>query len=210
MKMLTKRVVEKAIGDSPWHFANKVLYDLCRDHPKHVDKHIVIAKVLLIGRAYAAAIERRKTKQDGSDDFYLKTVGPQICNSKIDTWIESTYEYSNPSVHSTPSVLTAHNNLTTLFKKISGLEKRSLASKYLHFHRPELFFIYDSRAEVAMRELSHIVGRAERSTGAFDNNYRKFTNKCLALRDHINEQYGCVLNPRQIDNLLLSIHSRHK
>jgi hypothetical protein len=34
----------------------------------------------------------------------------------------------------------------------SGLNKRSLASKYLHFHVPELFYISDSRAyDDAMR-----------------------------------------------------------
>jgi len=38
-----------------------------------------------------------------------------------------------------------------LFSKISGLNKRSLASKYLHFHVPELFYISDSRAYDAMR-----------------------------------------------------------
>jgi len=43
--------------------------------------------------------------------------------------------------------------LTDIFTKISGIEKRSLSSKYLHFHFPDLFFLYDSRAVTSSRRL---------------------------------------------------------
>jgi hypothetical protein len=74
---------------SPWDFSNGVLYDLCRAHPAHDDESIVIAKMLLIGRAYSAAIERRKNKKqgEGSDDFYFEKVGPMLQKSQIDRWI---------------------------------------------------------------------------------------------------------------------------
>jgi len=37
------------------------------------------------------------------------------------------------------------NQLTDLFREISGLEKRSLASKYLHCHFLRATYIYDER-----------------------------------------------------------------
>lgn len=43
-------------------------------------------------------------------------------------------------------ILETHKLLMDTFYELTGLEKRSLASKYLHFHCPEMFFIYDSRA----------------------------------------------------------------
>jgi hypothetical protein len=42
----------------------------------------------------------------------------------------------------------------TVLRDLTGLEKRALASKYLHFHLPRLFFIYDSRAAGVMRRVS--------------------------------------------------------
>ena len=83
---LDRRRVLRAMRVSPWDFSNQVLYDLCRSHPAHDDESVVIAKMLLIGRAYSAAIERRKNKEQGAgtDTFYVETVGPMLRKSKID------------------------------------------------------------------------------------------------------------------------------
>jgi len=210
MSRITRQLIKKCSKESPWHFGNKVLYDLCRNHPDHRDKSVVIAKIWLIGRAYAAVIERRKNKEGGNGDFYLEEVAPKVCKSKIDTWIENASVHRSPSLNSITKILSAHGNLTALFNDISGLEKRSLASKYLHFHKPNLFFIYDTRAVAAMRKLSDIAGHAVPRDDLFDNEYHKFTNKCISLRDRIKKDYGVTLNPRQIDNLLLEIYSENK
>ena len=106
-----------------------------------------------------------------------------------------------------PRLLDVHHALTKLFEDLTGLEKRSLASKYLHFHFPRLFFLYDNRAIEAVSMLSQIAGPARRGNGKFDNEYRKFAGKCLRIRDHIKKQYKVVLTPRQLDNLLLNIYS---
>ncbi|MGQ0578153.1 MAG: hypothetical protein ACT4PQ_04490, partial [Betaproteobacteria bacterium] len=94
------------------------------------------------------------------------------------------------------------------FSEISDLEKRSLASKYLHFHVPKLFFIYDSRAVEAMREFSDVLPRAGRTDGTGDNEYRKFAEKCSALGAHCTNEFGLCPLPRQIDNLLLKVNER--
>jgi hypothetical protein len=169
---------------------------------------VIVAKIWSIGRAYAAAIERRRTKEDGNENFYLNRVAPVMANSKIDTWIANATDKDANFMTPSDTVLSAHRNLTELFSEITGLEKRSLASKYLHFHRPSLFYIYDARVVLGMRELSDIVGRAQRSDTNFDREYRPFTQKCITLRNRIWLDFKISLSPREIDNLLLEIHSK--
>jgi hypothetical protein len=193
---------------SPWDFSNRLLYDLCADHPAHSDTGEVLAKILLIGRVYAAAIERRKTKTDvQNDDYYISTVAPAIQGSHIDDWLEE----ARIAVPGTPAgfatLVAIHGNVTTLFSKISEMEKRSLASKYLHFHVPRLFYIFDSRAVKAMRHFSALLPRASRSDGAGDNEYRKFSEKCAHLISLCELEFGLIPLPRHIDNLLLGMHA---
>jgi hypothetical protein len=199
--------INAACAASPWDLGNRVLYDLCKKNPLHTEVPAVIAKVWLIGRSYAAAIERRRDKESQNDDFYVHSVAPRIIRSDIDTWIGSAEKYSGASDESFSTILSVHAAVTGLFSEISGLEKRSLASKYLHFHLPNLFYIYDTRAVEAMRLLSPLVGRARGCSEGYDNEYRKFAEKCLRLQTHINSTFKVSLTPRQIDNLLLHIHA---
>src|SRR5262245_1909405 len=132
MPVLDRRRVLRAMDANCWDFSNQVLYDLCRAHPTHEKESIVIAKILVIGRVYAAAIERRRSKkqEEGTDNFYVDTVAPMLMKSEIDRWIAE----ARASRPGTPSALTTlvkvHRDTTALFHEISGLEKRSLASKY--------------------------------------------------------------------------------
>jgi len=211
MPLDLRAAVELARLPSPWDAGNEVLYDLCTRHPFHTEVPAVIAKVWLIGRSYAAAIERRRNKADEeNDDFYVKKVGPEIVRSEIDIWIKAARQYERPSTESFGTLLEVHHRTTLLFREISGLEKRSLASKYLHFHVPSLFYIYDTRAVEALRELSAVVGRAGRATVPADNEYRRFSEKCLSLQQHIEKQFDVWLTPRDIDKLLLEVHAKNK
>ena len=213
MPLNLRTAIALAQAASPWGAGNEVLYELCRKHPLHTEVPFVIAKVWLIGRSYAAAIERRRNKTDLNDDFYVQTVGPLIIRSEIDSWIKSSKQWGKPSAESFATLLEVHARTTKLFSDISGLEKRSLASKYLHFHVPSLFYIYDTRAVEAMRELSSVVGRVgkvAKGGAPADNEYRKFAEKCLALQLHIESKFGVSLTPREIDNLLLHVHAQKK
>jgi hypothetical protein len=198
-----KRLVQIAMGPSPWDLGNKVLYDLCAHHPRHSSEDVIIAKLWLIGRSYAAAIERRKNKEDENDNFYINHVAPIVKNSRIDQWLEEISGINHVHSEHVDAILEAHQRVMLLFELISGLEKRSLTSKYLHFHFPNLFYIYDSRACLGIQKLNKIIGRASRNRGVGDNEYRKLFEKCVILQDHIREEYGILMNPRQIDNVLL-------
>jgi hypothetical protein len=205
MPTVKRAQVLDAMSPSPWDFGNLLLYDLCRDYPSHSDDPTILAKVLLIGRVYAAAIERRHTEGGSrtSDRFYIDKVAPTIRHSGIDSWLERARQAPPGNPDTLRIVIEVHSKTTELFGKISGLQKRSLASKYLHFHLPQHFYIFDSRAQMAIRAFSGLLPRASRWNGAADPEYRKFAEKCFHLIEHCAGRFGLRLLPRQLDNLLL-------
>lgn len=153
-----------------WDKGNEVLYGMCTKYPLHQSNDEIIAKIWLIGRSYAAAIERRKQTEEVGDEFYTEKVAPMIQQSNIDQFLEPLRGYRNITEKNFDEIMTAHFYVTDLFKKISDLDKRSLASKYLHFHHPMLFFIYDSRACAGIRKFSPITGRASHATDTLADN----------------------------------------
>jgi len=206
---ITKRDIDHALASSLWDLGNEVLYRLCREHPKHDRADAVVAKVWLIGRSYAAAIERRKNARDDSDDFYEKNVVQGMVGPQIDDWLAGLPDQVSEASDLVP-IVEVHWRLVNLFRKMTGLEKRSLASKYLHFHRPELFFIYDSRARNAIVKVTphlrqiikDINGIASEIT---DSEYQRFCLRAQWLRKQIKKDFDKDLNPREIDKLLLNI-----
>ncbi|EGQ9057982.1 hypothetical protein GA057_12890 [Vibrio parahaemolyticus] len=205
--MELEQLAKQSLDSSYWDYGNKVLYDLCQSAFEHKEPAKVIAKVWLIGRSYAAAIERRKDKTEfTNDDFYIDVVAPKIVESDIDEWLYELKQFTRLDDNSLNKVLEVHEKVTQLFKDISGLDKRSLASKYLHFHLPHLFYIYDARAVRAISYFSHITGRAKASkTG--DKEYNKLVQKCSLLQRYALAQWQLDLSPRQIDNVLLMAHA---
>jgi hypothetical protein len=86
MDNITAPFIQKVLGDHTWSLGNQVLYELCKNDPFHKRDDEIAAKVWLIGRSYAASIERRKevdTDAQG-DDFFYKKVIPEIQKSQID------------------------------------------------------------------------------------------------------------------------------
>lgn len=203
---ITKDDVDYALGPSPWDLGNQVLYSLCQDYPRHDRDDAIIAKVWLIGRSYAAAIERRKNGKDTSDDFYETTVATKIKRSLLDNWLAALPDRLTDSWGELSSVITLHWRLMNLFSEMTDLNKRSLASKYLHFHRPDLFFIYDSRARAAIAKVTPRLSeiRAVSAENA-DSEYHAFCRRGQWLRETIKERFHRDLNPRQIDKILLKI-----
>ena len=55
---ISAQQVRDAINYEIWNIGNGVLYDLCSRHPDHTNIGAVSAKCWLIGRSYAASVER--------------------------------------------------------------------------------------------------------------------------------------------------------
>lgn len=126
-------------------------------------------------------------------------------SSEIDSWIDRARRHVPPHMDSWSTLISVHHETTRLFERISGEQKRSLASKYLHFHVPQLFFIYDTRAKTALSRLGVTAGRSRKSRDPADEEYRRFSKCCLLLQQDVLNKHGFHLNPRQLDNLLLFV-----
>ena len=194
-----------ATKNNNWEFGNSILYKMCDENPEHNDLDVVVGKIWLIGRSYAAAIERRKGgKKTG--DFYFDVVAPKMkkIGNELDKKIK---ELSQPSANHVDDLLCTHKFLTDVFSDISQLQKRSLASKYLHFHCPSKVFIYDSRARDAIHKF---VKRPDKSilkklqSDKYDKDYGDFACRILELKNFLETKLKKSLTPRDIDNFLLS------
>jgi hypothetical protein len=181
---------------------NKVLYDLCTKHPRHRVPEAIGAKLLLIGRTYAAAIERRKNADPkrALRDFYRQDVVPVIRRSNIDQWFEATWRARQDDVE---LMLRVHKKLVDLFTRISGHANRSLASKYLHFHFRKRFYIIDSRALRGLQRLRISLSRP--IPKRCDKQYALFVLKVLQLKPKLDQLAGHVLLPREVDRVLLAV-----
>lgn len=190
---------------SRWELANKILYDMCEKHPLHNNEDEIVAKLWIIGRTYAAALERRKNShKDKSIDIYYDLAAPAI--KRIQRTLDESIEKINNSGNIT-EILRTHKILVDLFKELTALEKRSLASKYLHFHCKEKVFIYDSIANIS---LSKLVKRPDRSflktmdVDSYDKTYADFIARILALKNYLENHLRLGLSPRELDSFLLS------
>ena len=208
MQLPTIEQVERAKEESPWDLGNKILYDLCKRYPLHRNTEEILAKVWLIGRAYAVAVERRKNKKQSNDTFYVDTICPIFKEPNLDTSLEKLHGIRKCSSANIGQILQVHCELMRLLNRETNLNKRSFGSKYLHFHFPNLFFLYDTRAVSSLRRF---VSRVPDGMKYFlkvervDKEYSTFFCKCYYLREQIRKEYGLDLTPRQLDNLLIAI-----
>lgn len=202
--------IERAISTEKniWVFGNNVLYRLCQEYPRHDRTEIIVAKIWLIGRSYAAAIERRDPSFDSStpnDSFYENTVAPALIRSQIDRRIDQLRQFDAVRRDTLPAILRTHGYLAGIFKEITGKNKRSLASKYLHFHLPNHFYLYDSRAAKAVHQMTRSTRAPIMESAAdIDSEYLKFSLRMLELQEQIEQQFSKHLSPRELDNLLLN------
>ncbi len=208
----TKNQIDKAKKSNPWDFGNQFLYTLCRNNFTHDKDDRILTKVLFIGRIYAAATERRKNKtSDINDNFYIDTVAPTFRKSKLDIRLMKLKQIKNVSVDNISEVLEVHHYLTTTIKTITALDKRSFSSKYLHFHLPNIFFIYDSRVVKALRQYKCKVPKDLEyliKLSNVDKEYAKFFCKCFDLKKQIDIKHKTNLSNRQLDNVLINIANK--
>jgi hypothetical protein len=207
--MITREEIEQACSqsDDVWRFGNSILYRMCAEHPRHDDLSMVVGKVWLIGRTYAAAVERYRLPQESSripsDIFYTQHVGPALLNAGIDKVLDEVRRFRELSEESLTAVLKAHCTLVEALRPLTNQDKVSLASKYAHFHAPEQMPIYDS---VAMAGLRRVMPRRRPTRSAavsFNQTYTRFTLRWMDLRDELEQRFGVRLRPRELDRLLL-------
>ena len=204
VEKLFQSYLEKS--NNEWDFGNSILYRMCEDNPLHNDKHVVVGKLWLIGRSYAAAIERRKEVKTSNDNFYYNEVQEKMLSigMELDKRISCVHENIETIAGGVKDILNTHKFLMDAFEEITGMKKRSLASKYLHFHCPDKFFIYDSRANQAINKLVKQNKAIENKCEEYDNEYRVFVCKMIELQDCLQSKLNIPVTPRLLDSFLLS------
>ena len=206
---IKKEDLKPQLGD----LGNNILYKLCKDYPDHKDPDVIVSKVWLIGRAYAAAIERRKNRTDINDDFYRKKVVTAFKKSKIDNKLKNIKKYKEINQNNISKILKVHKYLVDEIKKITGLEKRSLVSKYLHFHLPKLFFIYDSRAVRALKKISKPLNkneyRSKINNSSVDEEYAGFFYRAFVAKNDKEKIFNKKISTREFDNILINIANKN-
>ena len=193
-------------NDTRWEFGNRVLYDMCQQNPYHNQSDIIVGKIWIIGRSYAAAIERRKNAKESNDDFYYEVVAPKMLEigSELDLRLTKLRTAENSVNDNAKAILETHKLLMDTFYGLTGLEKRSLASKYLHFHCPEMFFIYDSRARLGMNKYVKYPDRKILNGIECDREYGDFFCRMIEFQNYIHNKLGIYQSPRQLDSFLLN------
>jgi len=199
-----KRYTQDEKKYSECKYGNEVLYKMCQNSPEHTNIDIVASKIWLIGRSYAAALERRKNSNGYNPLFYTEVANKFIKKlPEIDKTIKLLSKYKSFNEENFDLILELHYSLTNSFKEVTELNNRSLASKYLHFHCPNIFFIYDSRAR---HSLSKYVRKSKiklENSEKIDYEYMIFCNRMLKLYQYIDNKFNQKLSPRELDNLLL-------
>jgi hypothetical protein len=122
---------ESTLKPSPWDLGNDVLYDLCRRYPHHRLPAEIIAKVWLIGRAYAAPVERgRPNDGTSSESFYAQTLvrkDREVRWSSLDARLEQIDAMSHcETSEDAAAVPGTHDSLSSIFREASGRSNRSL------------------------------------------------------------------------------------
>ncbi len=200
-KIYSEFLMEKS---SRWVYGNSILYEMCRNNPYHNQSDVIVGKLWLIGRSYAAAIERRKNADNTNDDFYYDIVAPKMLEigSELDSRLFR-LKNDNLIINDVKEILETHKFLMDIFRDMTGLEKRSLASKYLHFHCPGKFFIYDSRARRAINKYVKRPDKRLLNNLDCDWEYGDFFCKMIELQSFLQEKLGEYQLPRKMDRFLL-------
>lgn len=187
---------------------NGILYDMCARYPYHDNESEIIAKVWLIGRAYAASIERNKNKDNISDDFYADIVAPKFKNH-FDKLLLKIRNISTVKEDDIGAILKTHKKVVDFIYEITKDNKRSFTSKYLHFHFPSLFFIYDSRVARVINKIFKEIGGTQKdvkrltdSLREYDSAYANFFVRCFYFWKFCEKERN-HLDIRQIDSFLI-------
>ncbi len=193
-----------------WDFGNKILYRMCEEHPAHTDVNVAVGKIWLIGRSYAAAIERGRKREHSEEDFYFTSVAKlfEKYGAELDERIAALQNaaLNDETVRETVQL---HKWWQDRIGEITGDEKRSLVSKYLHFHLRNIVYIYDSRAAAGIGALV-VRQRGTETPSNADAVYADFVGRVRTLAKAIESTFGVTLTPREMDEFLLYVEEENR
>ncbi len=218
----TVEVTEKMLAQSreKTHetFGNEILYEMCAKNPRHTDPCVIASKMWLIGRAYSAAIERRRPRDnkplEPTRELYCK-ISNEIISARIDSDLdELPDDISTDKIDNTElfhKALKVHNKFINIIYKITKTKNISFSSKYLHFHKPDCFFIYDSIVSSNIKKLC-LYSKFEiiKNNNEYCKEYYEYCNAALNVKIALEKGFSLPLamTLRQFDTLLYYINDK--
>ena len=197
--------------NSIWDLGNAWLYKLFETYPSNQNPEEIVAKVWILGRCYAAAVERRKSDDKlTNDEFYKTKVVHAIQSVQLDQLIAK-IKSEHDEVIQIKIKLESHKILQDKLKVITGHDKRSFSSKFLHFHLPDAFYIYDTRAVNGLKllpdnlKIKNKALKLKLGNNNFDIAYARFFFKCAYARAKISENLNRKISIREFDTILLDM-----
>jgi hypothetical protein len=200
-------------GCPPFDVLNQMLYESVERNPSNTDRSQIIGKLMLIGRTYSASVERRKTNGDQKDERQALEVvieaAEAISKSRLERLLSELSSDESLTLERIPFATEIHLELAGALAKANGRENSSLASKYLHFHRPQFFPIVDSYVREGWSWVMDALGSSYRGWRMFGkvSHYGAWCERVIQLQEHLADTQNEKLSLRQIDNYLLSIMS---
>jgi hypothetical protein len=144
-----------AAFDRDWGAVDEILYGICNRWPAHRERRCVTAKVVLIGRAYSAGLERHVEPDDGGQA--ITRIASFLCTNAhcVDDIIAQLGILTEPlDANAMTAIVAQHGQFSELLRRLTtaGAAPRSFVAKYLHFHHP-IVPLYDSYAAASLAKL---------------------------------------------------------
>lgn len=193
------REYERVIAETKaysWATLDKHLLAACEADPSHTDVHAVFAKVALVNRVY-----RTNLRFGGKDAEWR--IAEHMTAAALDhafVGLDGTERFSEATFQ---SVVKAHQDLLSVVWTATKRTEVSFASKYLHFHFPRLFPIYNSFAVRTAASLAPLPEVAVAITpDLWSRKYEAHCLRVLALVDALQRQGVADPDVKAIDVVL--------
>ena len=199
-------------GINVWSVGNDFLYKLFSENISHVDSSEIVAKVWILGRTYSASIERHKNRDFPPATNFYEDVVPYLFkglnkSNYFDESIQLLRGLREDEIEDNlDDILTLHLKLQSAIQKFTKDKKTSFCSKYLHFHCPNCYFIYDSIARNNIKGLLHMLDLEshKRVLNTGDPAYSLFYGKCQEARKALELKYQTTITIREFDTVLMN------
>ena len=200
-------------GCPPFDVSNQMLYNAVKSNPSNLDAPQIIGKLMLIGRTYSAAVERRRTSNAVQDNRQgLEVIIEAACaiaNSNVESQMALVGKTERLSRERITDAVELHSAVCAALRKANQRSNSSLASKYLHFHRPAFFPIVDSYVREGWWWIMDSLGEKNEGWSVFGQveRYGNWCERVLSLQQKLERHLRKPVSLRQIDNYMLSIMS---
>lgn len=182
-----RNCIEKYNKDEDWVRKDDFLYNLCKNFPENKTLSIVLIKVTAIDRFYKAGLYRKRVKYE--------YVARRLCRLSIDEQLSRIGDKLTLR-----NVREVANIVLRVASSTSGSKEKFVvfASKYLHFHKPNVFPIIDKYSEKKMINISKKLG----ITISANNRYECFCRRIIEFKKLIEKVCHERYSYSQLDKFL--------